>query len=607
MIEGNIDTVSTVASVSIPGITDFVEVGRGGFGVVYRAFQTELGRTVAVKVLSVSLDETARNRFERERLAMGSLSGHPNIVTIHDWGFTDQDRPFLLMEFLAEGSLRDEVQSRGALSWTRAFEVGMQIGGALETAHQAEVLHRDIKPANVFVSELGIPKLGDFGIATTGGATATKIGSITASIAHAPPEILNGDRPSPQTDVYSLASTLYELATGAAPFAGEAGESIAAMISRIVSVPAQPPTTLGETFPREAWAVLERALQKDPAQRYPTALEFAAALGARLTEAGHNAPRIPVRSDLASDATVVVPRSPEVQQHLAGAVTTPQSVAQVAPPGTGPGLAAGSASPSDPNTARLLVGGAIAALVLLVGFLALRPGSTAIEEAASTTTTPTTAAPTTAAPTTVVTTAPTTTPPTVPVTEPVRPFVIEGEAPSGTELIRDTAGVITFGAPRNWDIRTDEVELNSSLAQVSDIWDSLGFKYSVLTAGTSTDVGGFEQQDFSQPYILVYASRSPLEQDNELLTSFLTTQYFFEIAPCGEPTLEDYESSKIIGVAASFSGCNGTDSGTSHIAGRLKSDPQVTVYIRFRHATVAQIFTYGDILESYVIDADALL
>ena len=119
-------------------------------------------------------DESARDRFERERMAMGALSSHPNIVTVYGSGFTDDQQPYIVMEFMSRGSLGDRLTKQGAMPWNDAVAATIKVAGALDAAHEAGVLHRDIKPENILVSQYGEPKLGDFGIARIEGANQTR-------------------------------------------------------------------------------------------------------------------------------------------------------------------------------------------------------------------------------------------------------------------------------------------------------------------------------------------------------------------------------------------------------------------------------------------------
>jgi serine/threonine-protein kinase PknK len=277
-------TPTTDASL-VDGYEDLTEVGRGGFGIVYRASQVEFNRTVAVKVLTGVFDESARGRFERERRALGSLSGHPNIVTVYAAGFTSDGRPYIAMEFLPGGTLAERLSGR-ALSWPEAASIGIKIAGALQQAHELGVLHRDIKPENILMSAYGEPKLADFGIARLQGGYETRSGVITATYAHAAPELLDGKPPSPASDVYSLASTVYSLITGRAPFVSDADDdTLPAVIARIATQP--PPNLRDQGVPDSLCETLERGLAKDPTHRTASAAEFGHELQAALRVAGH--------------------------------------------------------------------------------------------------------------------------------------------------------------------------------------------------------------------------------------------------------------------------------------------------------------------------------
>jgi len=256
----------------VDGYVELREVGRGGFGVVYRARQVEFNRTVALKVLTNVFDDPgARARFERECLAMGSLSGHPNIVTVYAAGYTSDGRPYIAMEFLPGGTLAERLAGRG-IPWSEAAAIGIKICGALQRAHDSGVLHRDVKPENVLVSAYDEPKLADFGIARLHGGYETRSGIVTATFAHAAPELLEGKPPSATSDVYSLASTLYSLITGHPPFVIEGDDTLPAVIARIATQP--PPDLRSRGVPDSVCAALEHALAKDPAARTPTAEAF---------------------------------------------------------------------------------------------------------------------------------------------------------------------------------------------------------------------------------------------------------------------------------------------------------------------------------------------
>ena len=261
---------------TIKGYDDLRAIGRGGFGVVYQGRDRRFARDVAVKVLNGLLDETMTARFERECHAVGALSGHPHIVVVHDSGNTDEGLVYLVMELLSGGSLADRLASSGPQPWPMAAELGVQLGGALETAHRGGVLHRDVKPENVLFSAYRQPKLVDFGIATVRGGFETKSASVSASLAHAAPEILAGKRSSTASDVYALGSTLFQVLTGRPAFVKPEDETLFPLLARISSDPV--PDLRLQGVPDAVAGVIEKAMAKAPEDRYDSALGFALAL-----------------------------------------------------------------------------------------------------------------------------------------------------------------------------------------------------------------------------------------------------------------------------------------------------------------------------------------
>lgn len=260
--------MTTPTNLGIDGLEDPMLIGRGGFGDVFRAREPRLNRLVAVKILSTVLDDLARERFEREGFAMGTVAGHPNIVQILATGVTDSDRPYLLMPYFAAGSL-DRVPP---LTWQESVAFGVRLSGALHTAHAAGVLHRDLKPANVLVSDFGEPLLTDFGIARVVGGFQTSSGVVTTSVAFAAPEILGGAPASVAADVYSLGATIHSLIAGSPPFAPVQGEELWSLYRRISTDPSPDLRPLG--VPPAVCAALERALSKDPSARPESAEAF---------------------------------------------------------------------------------------------------------------------------------------------------------------------------------------------------------------------------------------------------------------------------------------------------------------------------------------------
>jgi ATP/maltotriose-dependent transcriptional regulator MalT len=260
------------AELTAAGFEDPQEIGRGGFGVVYRCSQPELDRTVAVKVLMADLELDNLERFVREQVAMGKLSGHPHIVTIFQVGTTATDRPYIVMQYHGHGSLEEKIHDNGPIGWADTLHIGVKVAGALETAHRRETLHRDVKPANIMLTEYGEPQLTDFGIARVIGGFETADGAVMGSPAYTAPEVLLGQSPEVTSDVYSLASTLFCAATGHAVFERRKGEQMVAQFLRITRHPM--PSLRDSGLPADVCAVIEHAMSRNIEDRPATAAAF---------------------------------------------------------------------------------------------------------------------------------------------------------------------------------------------------------------------------------------------------------------------------------------------------------------------------------------------
>ncbi|WP_108664562.1 protein kinase domain-containing protein [Euzebya rosea] len=374
---------------------DVREIGRGGYGIVYTARQPAFGRTVAIKVLTLA-DEGTLRRFDRERQALGKVSNHPHITPVFASGFTADGKPYLAMEFMRGGSLADRLMRDGALPWEEVLDLGVKLSGALETAHRAGILHRDLKPANVLLSDFGEPRLADFGIASIDDGEQTKTGVITASIAYAAPEILDGKRPEVPADIYGLSATLFTLVAGTPPFFAEGDQSLLAMVVRVARDPV--PDLRARGVPDAMARVLETGMAKDANARYPSAqalgealAQAQAAVGLRRTALvlpqGDQMPATAVTGTPAAtgwpeptpappppSAAAPVPVSPS-----AGSPSTnPPPSPFPAPVGLAPETSGGWATPPEPSSSRrgVLVGLGVLLLVVLGagGFLLSRGG-----------------------------------------------------------------------------------------------------------------------------------------------------------------------------------------------------------------------------------------
>ncbi len=318
----------------IDGLTDPVEIGRGSFGIVYRAHQDKFERLVAVKVLTQAvLDDASRNRFFRECRAAGKLSGHPNVVTIYDSGFTSHGQPFLTLEYLPAGSLGDRLHANGPFGFEAATRHVIKIAGALESAHRVGLVHRDVKPDNILLDEFNEPKLTDFGIAWMSDATMTTTGGIMGSPAYMAPDVISGQPFSPNSDVYALGSTLYSLMSDRPAFVLATDESILQLLARVAR---EDPPDLRPGLPDPLWQVLAATLSKDPAQRPQTALDFARALNAARAQLSLPPVEARVTGATGERGTVATPPGPSIP-------TAP-------PPTTAPPISASSATPTPTPT-----------------------------------------------------------------------------------------------------------------------------------------------------------------------------------------------------------------------------------------------------------------
>ncbi|QNJ94811.1 protein kinase [Mycolicibacterium fluoranthenivorans] len=260
------------AELSDAGFDDPVEIGRGGFGTVFRCRQEDLDRTVALKVLTSDFEPDSLARFLREQRAMGRMSGHPHIVDLYQVGVTRSGRPFLVMPYHAHGSLHAFIRRGGPLRWERVLQLGVKIAGALATAHHDGTLHRDVKPANILLTDFDEPQLTDFGIARITGGFETAAGAITGSPAFTAPEVLQGHPSTAASDVYSLGATMFVALTGHAAFERRSGERLVAQFLRISTEPLPDLHVAG--IPDDVGGAVEHAMARPPESRPTSAAAF---------------------------------------------------------------------------------------------------------------------------------------------------------------------------------------------------------------------------------------------------------------------------------------------------------------------------------------------
>ncbi len=250
------------------------ELGRGAMGVVYRAEDPALGRTVAIKTITLTGTEEERAHFEarflQEARAAGGI-GHPAIITIYDVG-REGDVAFMAMELLDGRELRELIRG-GSLAPSEAVEIAARVAEALAAAHERGVVHRDVKPGNIMVLSDGRVKIMDFGIARLRDPDVkTATGMLLGSPRYMSPEQVSGEPFDHRADIFSLGVVLYEMLTGVTPFSGE---DITALMYQVVNGAVVPPSHVNRTLPTVLDYILARALKKQPAERYGSAAEFA--------------------------------------------------------------------------------------------------------------------------------------------------------------------------------------------------------------------------------------------------------------------------------------------------------------------------------------------
>lgn len=256
-MQGNIMIGRTVSHYKI-----LEQLGQGGMGVVYKALDLKLNRTVALKFLPPHLtqDQEAIERFINEAQAASALD-HSNICTIHEINETEDGQMFICMAYYGGETLEKKVTS-GQLLVDSVIDITMQVAHGLERAHESGIIHRDIKPTNLIITPRGEVKIIDFGLAKLAGPShLTKSGSMPGTVVYMSPEQVQGKPVDQRTDVWSLGVVLYEMLTRQLPFRGE---NEAAVIFSIVNEPPMPGAGISSGLQR----ILDKALAKEPEARY---------------------------------------------------------------------------------------------------------------------------------------------------------------------------------------------------------------------------------------------------------------------------------------------------------------------------------------------------
>ncbi len=248
------------------------QVGGGGMGVVYKAEDIRLKRTVALKFLppDFTLDPEAKERFANEAQTASALQ-HTNICVIHDIDETPEGRMFIVMEYYGHDTLKKKVE-HGPLPTAEAVDIATQIAGGLAKAHAHGIVHRDIKPANIIITTDGIAKILDFGIAKLRGQMRlTRTGTTLGTVAYMSPEQARGEAVDQRSDIWSLGVVLYEMVTGRLPFRGDFDQGV---IYSILNIVPEPLTSINPDLPIQLDSIVSKALEKDPVERYSSFQEM---------------------------------------------------------------------------------------------------------------------------------------------------------------------------------------------------------------------------------------------------------------------------------------------------------------------------------------------
>ena len=253
------------------------EIGKGGFGIVYKARDTSLDRLVALKILHPQLTVDSRfvENFKREARSLAKIA-HPNVVTVHEIGELE-GRLFITMRYLPGGSLADRLKKEGSLPLDEALKIIQEVSAGLEAGHKRNIIHRDVKPGNILFDEEGQAVIADFGVARA--VQLSSLGTSTQSSAtvgtpfYRPPELWRGSPPpSPATDVYSLACVLFEMLSGEILFQGDTPDQL--ITKHLLDDPQTLMKASWNKLPKSIQAVIAKSLSKDPLQRYQDISSF---------------------------------------------------------------------------------------------------------------------------------------------------------------------------------------------------------------------------------------------------------------------------------------------------------------------------------------------
>jgi hypothetical protein len=293
-------------------------IGRGGMGLVYKAWHDALARPAAVKVLqALAPDTEATGRFRREAQSIAQMR-HPNILNVFDFG-EFEGVPYMIVEYVPDGSLADRLKAGSRLSPEETVTLLRGLGSALDYAHSLGIVHRDVKPANVLMGRDGAPILADFGLAKLLQSASVKsaTGVTTGTPAYMAPEQVTGSPVGPAADRYALAAVAYELLTGGTPFTGDGVLEL--LYAHVHREPA-PPTRKNPSLPAAVDGVLLQGLAKQPEARWASCREMVDALGKALSgQAARERPPVEATMVMAPQPAPTAPARGRRRLYLVGA------------------------------------------------------------------------------------------------------------------------------------------------------------------------------------------------------------------------------------------------------------------------------------------------